>query len=66
MAKIQALIAFKLDNQGCELMLMSGSNKRLYVFEGNYNWKWIDTTGKNDLDMKYVTVGANELLRCGI
>ena len=64
---VQASIALQLDVHGCNLMILSNwPSKKLYVCEGNYNWKWIDTTGKNDLEMKYVTVGANELLPCGI
>ncbi len=33
---------------------------------GKYTWKWIDATGKIDQKMKYVSVGANELIPCGI
>jgi hypothetical protein len=67
MAYVQAVVALKLDNDGCKLMILfSWPIKKLYVCQGNYNWKWIDATGKNQQNQKFVTIGANEMLPCGI
>ena len=67
MTDVQASIALQLDYHGCNLMILSNwPSKKLYVCEGNYNWKSIDTTGKNNLNVKFVTVGANEMQPCGI
>ena len=67
MANIQAVAALQLDNQGCNMMILFNyPQRRLYVCQGNYNWNWIDTTGVNQQNQKFVTVGANELLPCEI
>ena len=67
MADVQAVIALKLDTEGCNLMILfHWPVQKLYVCTGNYTWNWIGTTGKNDLTTKFITVGSNELLPCGI
>jgi hypothetical protein len=65
--RVQATIALQLDYLGCNMMILYfWPFPRLHVCEGNYNWRWIDATGKNDLNINYATVGANELLPCGV
>ena len=45
MANVKGVIALQLDKEGCQLMIMFGwPVHKLYVCEGNYTWKWIDTT----------------------
>ncbi len=66
LAAIHGAIALQLDSQECNAMILSQyPQHRLYICEGNYNWKWIDTSG-NVADLtRFVTVGTNNLLPCG-
>jgi hypothetical protein len=67
MTQLQAVVALQLDNQGCNMMILFNyPQNKLYVCQGNYNWNWFDTTGINHQNQKFITVGANELLPCGI
>ncbi len=63
MSDIHGVIGSRMDIQGCDVMILLAS--RLYVCTGNYNWKWIDITGKINEYSRSVKVGANELLPCG-
>ncbi len=67
MAAVQGVVVLQLDRQGCNAMvLFQYPQRRLYICEGNYSWKWMDTTGKNEEFLKYVPVGSHELLPCGM
>ena len=66
-ADVQETVVLKLDTTGCEMMLLENyPGTRLHICTGDYSWTWLETAGKNSLYMKYVTVGTNELLPCGI
>ena len=66
MSEVKGVIGSRLDPDGCELMVLFGwPSQSLYVCTGNYTWKWIDATGRLDQEIRYVAVGANELLPCG-
>jgi hypothetical protein len=67
MANVQAVVALQLDTEGCNMMILHHwPLQKLQVCTGNYTWKWIGTSGKNDLQTKFAIVGSNELLPCGI
>ncbi len=67
MAEVKAAISLKLDTDGCNLVILFNYPKcRLYICEGNYNWKWFDTKGMFYEWNKFAIVGANGLLPCGI
>ncbi len=63
---ILGVIALQLDSQECNVMILTQyPQQRLYICEGNYNWKWIDTSGKTDDLIRFIPVGTNDLLPCG-
>jgi hypothetical protein len=67
LAAIQGVIALQLDSQKCNAMILSHYPlNRLYMCEGNYNWTWIDTTGKTKDLTRFIPVGTNEILPCGV
>jgi hypothetical protein len=67
MSNIHGSIVLRLDEQGCQMMIAAFyPNQRLFICEGNYQWHVMDLTGKVAPLRKMVTVGANELMPCGI
>ncbi len=66
-SNIHGSIVLRLDEQGCQMMIVAFyPNQRLFICEGNYQWQVMDLTGKIAPLRKMVTVGANELMPCGI
>ncbi len=52
-----------MNDQGCDLMFANINN--LYVCSGNYTWKVIPMTNI-DSGRKFLVVGVNDFIPCGI
>ena len=65
-ASVHGSIVMRLDTTGCEMMIISAyPTSKVFICKDNYQWTILDYTGKL-VGGKMVTIGANELMPCGI